>query len=648
MKQAAEILSVLRLPDAEKAVREEMDSFRKRELTIVAAGEARQGKSTMLNALLNETAPLFPVDLNVCTNIVTIARYSETENITVYLEDSSAKNGLRAQTLSRAEIPAYVSEQGNPNNYKKVRRLIAGIPNEFLKGGVSVVDTPGVGSLNVAHAETTYSYLPYADLLLFVSDANIGLTVSELQFLKRAYSYCPNALFVMTKRDVNPHYKEILEDNQKKISAALNLPIWQTRILPVSSNAKLMYLKSRRESLLEKSAFPPFESVLKDMITWRQGEALFLPYLYAVKQELQIAENGLASQYQALSGDDKTRELTAELKEQVERLEKLQSGGANWRNEWSVFFTSLQASMSTKQKRLAMKAQNKLDQYAQSMGAELCQVKNYSSVLGALNELLSNGILSIREEIMTQVGEKLEKLGEEIQFDLATRESALDDLRFHPEEELNISLRQKTASDKFKHIGSLLTKDFMLGSRFGSITGVVVGSVLAFTSPVGLMASLSTMMGAMGFGASLGGLALQVAHCISGLEKYDDQDVARVRAALNQYLSLCVADIGEDVTKALAELRVSTVAAFERQLKRRTQEVRENASKIQRNIQTSAHDMTKLKEELTEYKKRIDALLKQCVVLEADVTKLRFSQEEQSPPPSSGNADAGGVTYGFL
>ena len=136
------------------------------------------------------------------------------------------------------------------------------------------------------------------------------------------------------------------------------------------------------------------------------------------------------------------------------------------------------------------------------------------------------------------------------------------------------------------------------------------------------------------------------------MEKYDDQDVARVRAALNQYLSLCVADIAEASTKALTELRVSTVTAFEKQLKRRAQEIRESASKIQRNIRASAHGMTKkrseLQEELTELKKRIDALLKQCAVLEADVTKLRFSQEEEASAPSSESADAGGVTYGFL
>ena len=60
------------------------------------------------------------------------------------------------------------------------------------------VDTPGVGSLNISHAEATYGFLPNADLLLFVSDTNAGFTETELNFLKRGYQYCKNVIFPLT------------------------------------------------------------------------------------------------------------------------------------------------------------------------------------------------------------------------------------------------------------------------------------------------------------------------------------------------------------------------------------------------------------------------------------------------------------------
>lgn len=156
MKDSAALADKLGFETAAQTIREQIDAFRKKELMVVVAGEARRGKSSLLNALLNEKTPLFPVDVNVCTNVVTVVRYGETETIEAYIEDPKVKNGCRVKKLSREQIPDYVSEKGNPNNYKQVKMLSAYIPNDLLREGVVFVDTPGVGSLNIEHAETTY------------------------------------------------------------------------------------------------------------------------------------------------------------------------------------------------------------------------------------------------------------------------------------------------------------------------------------------------------------------------------------------------------------------------------------------------------------------------------------------------------------
>jgi type IV secretory pathway ATPase VirB11/archaellum biosynthesis ATPase len=40
-------------------------------LTVVVCGEFKRGKSSLLNALLEEVPPLFPVDARVATSVVT-------------------------------------------------------------------------------------------------------------------------------------------------------------------------------------------------------------------------------------------------------------------------------------------------------------------------------------------------------------------------------------------------------------------------------------------------------------------------------------------------------------------------------------------------------------------------------------------------
>ena len=189
MEQSVELAKQLGFDVAADSIREQITAFQKKKLMVVVAGEARRGKSSLLNALLNEAHPLFPVDINVCTNVVTIVQYGEQEKIEAYIQDATQPQGYRVEAITREQIPDYVSEQGNPSNYKNVQMLNASIPNGLLKQGVVFVDTPGVGSLNLDHAEPTYSFLPHAHLLLSVRDPDSGRTDSELNLTKRGYRY---------------------------------------------------------------------------------------------------------------------------------------------------------------------------------------------------------------------------------------------------------------------------------------------------------------------------------------------------------------------------------------------------------------------------------------------------------------------------
>src|SRR5947209_19833021 len=49
---------------------------------VVVCGEFRRGKSSLLNALLHEVQDLFPVDVAITTNLVTMVSYGASEKIT--------------------------------------------------------------------------------------------------------------------------------------------------------------------------------------------------------------------------------------------------------------------------------------------------------------------------------------------------------------------------------------------------------------------------------------------------------------------------------------------------------------------------------------------------------------------------------------
>ena len=147
--------------------------YNKKELNVLVSGEVKAGKSSLINSILGEE--ICTVNGGVCTNTNTLIRYGETEKITVYYASIDDKSEPEPDIISRERISDYVSERKNKNNKKNVRLIVVETPNEHLKSGLVLIDTPGLGSLNPLHAATTFSMAPMADVIILVANAKSEL-----------------------------------------------------------------------------------------------------------------------------------------------------------------------------------------------------------------------------------------------------------------------------------------------------------------------------------------------------------------------------------------------------------------------------------------------------------------------------------------
>ena len=93
-----------------------------------------------------------------------------------------------AETIAPDELRRWVTERGNPDNRLNVEQVEVRLPHPLLERGIVLIDTPGIGGLNAAHAAATLAFLPVADALVFVTDASAELTAPELEFLASARS----------------------------------------------------------------------------------------------------------------------------------------------------------------------------------------------------------------------------------------------------------------------------------------------------------------------------------------------------------------------------------------------------------------------------------------------------------------------------
>jgi len=220
----------------------------RRPSTIVCVvGEFKQGKSSLVNALLGH--PVCPVDDDLATSAITLVRFGEQAGAVV----RSKQDGKEVATpIPVTELNQWVSEAGNPGNHKGVERVEVAVPSPFLKQGLVIVDTPGMGGLGAGHAAATLSFLPFADGLIFVSDASAELSAPELEFLRRAIELCPSVLFAQTKTDLFANWQKILDLNRGHLERnGINIPV-----VPVSSSLRTEALARKDRSLNDLSRVP--------------------------------------------------------------------------------------------------------------------------------------------------------------------------------------------------------------------------------------------------------------------------------------------------------------------------------------------------------------------------------------------------------
>jgi len=263
-------------------------------LTVVVCGEFKRGKSSLLNALLDEKEPLFPVDARVATSAVTLLSWAAEEHVVVELVEP--EGGTRRRAIDRADIASFVTEAERQESVE-VAAVRIGTSHPLLAAGLVLVDTPGVGGVFSAHTAATMSFLPSADAIVFVADFTQPILKSEIEFLGLAAAAVRTVgdddamLFVMTKSDLvqSAEHAELLENARAKIGAATERAPSAVTVIPVSSAAKADFLEDGDPADLVSSNFSRLEAELWSTVTRRRARV----HLGGALTELETAARAL-------------------------------------------------------------------------------------------------------------------------------------------------------------------------------------------------------------------------------------------------------------------------------------------------------------------------------------------------------------------
>jgi len=159
---------------------------------VACLGQFKRGKSTLVNALVGEE--ILPNAVTPVTSIPTILRFGEKRAGRVRFKNENAIE------IACDRLADYVSEAGNPENVKQVSVVDVYIPCPLLRGGMCLVDTPGIASVFAENTATTHSFLPQIDAAILVLGADPPISADELALLRKAKEL-PHLLFVLNKSD---------------------------------------------------------------------------------------------------------------------------------------------------------------------------------------------------------------------------------------------------------------------------------------------------------------------------------------------------------------------------------------------------------------------------------------------------------------
>ena len=161
-------------------------------LEIAVFGRVSTGKSSLLNHIIGTN--LLPVGVTPITAVPTRIGYGQTIG-KVWQEGGSSEH-------PSAALPSYVDERLNPENRKRVGRILVLYPSERLREGIIFVDTPGVGSLATRGAAETLTYLPRCDAGIVLVDAGSTLTPDDLRIISALTHVYPNDTVLISKADL--------------------------------------------------------------------------------------------------------------------------------------------------------------------------------------------------------------------------------------------------------------------------------------------------------------------------------------------------------------------------------------------------------------------------------------------------------------
>lgn len=441
--------------------------------TVLFCGEFKRGKSSLVNAIIG--TELCPTDIGIATSVVTTIKYGAVKKAVRYygnlLENADS---LKSEEIEWEDIDKYT--MGDVLEIDNTILVELSYPSPFLKNGITIIDTPGIGGLDPRHAILTHMALPKADVIVFVTDAGEPLTQSELEFYESKVLSCGKRNVVLVNKSdiLTADTLATHVSNTKLQLAKLGGP----EVIPVSAKCWELYSKlEENDFLLSSNKDAVLAGITSEVETFKKTQ--YKKYRDMLIAEIDDVYSAISLEIQQLKKDSNDKIKV------VEDLQRQQAALSKFRGDLNNPTSQIRLQINSVFEDARNEVQNLI-----SHDGTLLTSTEFDALLESERGLENEG-----KWFVAQINDRLQKLSRKVDSRI---ESAFEEISESIEKEITnvmdaetflVSNELKSCSVINSQLAFSLAGKVMTGTLIG---GLATAAVELLIPGVGLIAGIAT------------------------------------------------------------------------------------------------------------------------------------------------------------
>ena len=539
---------------------------------IVVMGEIKKGKSSFINALLG-IRDLVPVSSDIATSTIYKICYGEKIAYKVFFTEESKKPCV---FIDKKDLAQYGTEDGNPLNEKCVEFIQVFVPSPFLKDGLVIIDTPGLGGLFKQHKRITYEYVPRADAVFMVSDSvESPIGKSELDLLEDLKKVTDQIFFVQTKAmAVDAEARQARARNNRATLERHGFDRKTLRYFVVDSHLKLDADEAKDKEDLLDSGFIPLAAFVNNEIKAKARRLLLQKAIKTAMPKILAVENLIADEGKILAADS-----ASSRQEITDALASAEKEAESWKRE---NLPKIQDMIQDRLRKIKSDAMERIKKYrpageVQGVAAQtISQCKDQESLSSWLREFSDTIVNQMTQERYTTLSEVHSGV-ENLLHEICNEESAHMPIQFGGTLDVNVA-----------SIGSVVEGDEISAEKiwekartgfYGGAAGLgmaaLVGGAIGSVIPV-----VGTVIGS-GIGAIIAGGVGAVLSLTSKSASELKGAQQRAQSAVIQVLNSGYQALVESISKVLTDIDVFVSRALRDMVANRQDDIARHKKELQ-------------------------------------------------------------------